>query len=52
MTVSLEQGGEGLGTAWGEQSARLMLADAGFSEVEVEEVEGDIFNNYFIARKG
>ena len=52
MTVSLEQGGVGLGTAWGEQSARRMLAEAGFSEVEVEEVEGDIFNNYFIARKG
>ncbi len=52
MTVSLEQGGVGLGTAWGEQSARRMLAEAGFSEVEVEHVEGDIFNNYFIARKG
>ena len=52
MTVSLEQGGMVLGTAWGEQSARRMLAEAGFAEVEVEHVEGDIFNNYFIARKG
>ena len=52
MTVSLEQGGVGLGTAWGEQSARRMLAEAGFSEVEVEDVEGDFFNSYFIARKG
>jgi len=52
MTVSLEQGGIGLGTAWGEQSARRMLAEAGFAEVEVEHVEGDIFNNYFIAREG
>ena len=52
MTVSLEQGSMGLGTAWGEQSARRMLAEAGFAEVEVEHVEGDIFNNYFIARKG
>lgn len=52
MTVSLEQGGVGLGTAWGEQSARRMLAEVGFSEVEVEQMEGDIFNNYFIARKG
>jgi Zn-dependent membrane protease YugP len=42
----------GLGTAWGEQSARRMLAEARFSEVEVEHVEGDIFNNYFMARKG
>jgi ubiquinone/menaquinone biosynthesis C-methylase UbiE len=52
MTVSLEQGGVGLGTAWGEQSARQMLAEAGFAEVEVEEIEGDFFNYYFIARKG
>jgi 2-polyprenyl-3-methyl-5-hydroxy-6-metoxy-1,4-benzoquinol methylase len=52
MTVSLEQGGVGLGTAWGEQSARRMLTEAGFSEVEVEDVEGDFFNSYFIARKG
>jgi 2-polyprenyl-3-methyl-5-hydroxy-6-metoxy-1,4-benzoquinol methylase len=52
MTVSLEQGGVGLGTAWGEQSARRMLAEAGFSDVEVEDVEGDFFNSYFIARKG
>ena len=51
-TVSLEQGGVGLGTAWGEQSARRMLAEAGFSDVEVEDVDGDFFNSYFIARKG
>jgi hypothetical protein len=29
-----------------------MLAEAGFAEVEVADVEGDIFNSYFIARKG
>ena len=52
MTVSLEQGGVGLGAVWGEQSARRMLAEAAFSEVEVENVEGDIFNNYFIVTKG
>ncbi len=52
MTVSLEQGGVGLGTAWGEQSARRMLADAGFADVDVSQVEADFFNNYFLARKG
>ena len=52
MPVSLEQGGVGLGAVWGEQSARRMLAEAGFSEVEVEQIEGDSFNNYFIATKG
>jgi SAM-dependent methyltransferase len=52
MTVSLAQGGVGLGTMWGEQQARRMLADAGFTRVEVAQVEGDLFNNYFIATKG
>ena len=35
MTVSLAHGGAGLGTVWGEQLARRMLADAGFVDVEV-----------------
>ena len=51
MTVSLGQGGVGLGTVWGEQKARQMLTDAGFGKVVVEQVEGDILNNYYIARK-
>jgi 2-polyprenyl-3-methyl-5-hydroxy-6-metoxy-1,4-benzoquinol methylase len=51
MTVSLAQDGMGLGAVWGEQRAREMLADAGFAELEVKQNEGDIFNNYFIARK-
>ncbi len=51
MSVSLEQGGEGLGTMWGEQKAREMLAEAGFGEVEVKQVEGDILNNYYISTK-
>ena len=29
-----------------------MLADAGFMDVEVREVETDPFNNYYIAFKG
>ena len=52
MTVSLALEGVGLGTVWGEQRARQMLADAGFTNVDVEAVEGDLFNSYFIARKG
>jgi hypothetical protein len=31
MTVSLAQGGEGLGTMWGEELAREVLREAGFS---------------------
>ena len=34
MTVSLAHDGAGLGTAWGEQLARKMLAEAGFKRVE------------------
>ena len=52
MTVSLALNGEGLGTVWGEQKARQMLVDAGFTDVQVERVEGDMLNNYYIARKG
>ncbi len=51
MTVSLSQGGEGLGAVWGEEKAKDMLAEAGFREVEVKRVEGDILNNYYVARK-
>lgn len=51
MTVSLALGGAGLGTMWGEQLARWMLNDAGFTNVTVKHVEGDIENNYYIARK-
>jgi ubiquinone/menaquinone biosynthesis C-methylase UbiE len=51
MTVSLALGGAGLGTVWGEQVARQMLADAGFTSVDKKSVEGDILNAYYIARK-
>ena len=51
MTVSLAIGGEGLGTVWGRQKALQMLSDAGFRDVRIERVAGDIVNNYYIARK-
>jgi cyclopropane fatty-acyl-phospholipid synthase-like methyltransferase len=52
MTVSLALNGEGMGTMWGEQLARQKLAEAGFTKVDVKQVPGDIFNNYYIATKG
>jgi SAM-dependent methyltransferase len=52
MTVSLAQGGLGLGAAWGEQTATRMLAEAGFTDISAERVEGDVFNIYFVCRKG
>ncbi|OMC44055.1 class I SAM-dependent methyltransferase [Mycobacterium sp. IS-1264] len=51
MTVSLALDGAGLGTAWGTQLATSMLADAGFGDVRVAEIESDPLNNYYIARK-
>lgn len=51
MTVSLALGGEGLGTVWGEQLALELLAEAGFKDVAVNKVEGDIMNNYYVATK-
>ena len=52
MTVSLALDGEGLGTMWGEQRALELLGEAGFSNVAVEDVEGDPLNSYYIAAKG
>jgi 2-polyprenyl-3-methyl-5-hydroxy-6-metoxy-1,4-benzoquinol methylase len=52
MTVSIAQGGAGLGTMWGEEKAKEMLKEAGFGGVEVERLPHDIANNYFVARKG
>ncbi len=51
MTVSLSQNGEGLGAMWGEEKAREMLRDAGFTRVDVKQLPHDFQNNYFIATK-
>ncbi|HXZ77746.1 MAG TPA: hypothetical protein VEH31_43685, partial [Streptosporangiaceae bacterium] len=51
MTVSLADGGMGLGTMWGEQKAQEMLTDAGFTSIETAHVDGNIVNTYFIATK-
>lgn len=51
MTVSLALDGAGLGAMWGEQKAMQLLDKAGFENVKVQQVEGDIFNNYYIARR-
>ena len=50
MTVSLAEGGEGLGTAWGEQMARRFLAEAGFTSVEVVDAPGPQ-NSIYICRR-
>lgn len=50
MSVSLGLGGAGLGTAWGRQLAEKMLHEAGFADVDVQSIEQDPLNNYYIAR--
>jgi ubiquinone/menaquinone biosynthesis C-methylase UbiE len=51
MTVSLAQGGEGLGAMWGEEKTREYLAKAGFYSVEKHELAHDIQNNWYVVRK-
>ena len=51
MTVSLAQGGEGLGAMWGEEKTRDYLARAGFSTVEKHELAHDVQNNWYVVTK-
>jgi 2-polyprenyl-3-methyl-5-hydroxy-6-metoxy-1,4-benzoquinol methylase len=51
MTVSLAQGGEGLGAMWGEEKTREYLGRAGFRSVEKHELSHDIQNNWYVVRK-
>jgi len=52
MSVSLEQGGAGLGAAWGEELALSMLDESGFNSVKTHNLPHDIMNTYYIARQG
>ena len=51
MTVSLAQGGEGLGAMWGEEKTREYLQKAGFRSVETKNLAHDIQNNWYLIRK-
>jgi ubiquinone/menaquinone biosynthesis C-methylase UbiE len=51
MTVSLAQGGEGLGAMWGEEKTRDYLQRAGFRSIETHELAHDIQNNWYVVRK-
>jgi 2-polyprenyl-3-methyl-5-hydroxy-6-metoxy-1,4-benzoquinol methylase len=52
MTVSLSQGGAGLGACWGRELAEKMLREAGFTSVEVHKLPHDEMNYYYVVRKG
>ncbi|MEX2171402.1 MAG: class I SAM-dependent methyltransferase [Pirellulales bacterium] len=51
MTVSLSQGGAGLGACWGRELAEKMLREAGFASVEVHKLAHDEMNYYYVVRK-
>jgi SAM-dependent methyltransferase len=51
MTVSLALDGDGLGTVWGRELATSMLAEAGFGDIVVREIDTDPINYYYVARK-
>ncbi len=48
MTVSLAQGGLGLGAMWGVQLAEKMLREAGFERIRIHRFEHDVQNAYFL----
>jgi len=50
MSVSLAQGGLGLGAMWGEQMTTTYLKNAGFSSVERNTLPHDIQNYYYVVR--
>ncbi|KAJ3039735.1 hypothetical protein HDV00_011967 [Rhizophlyctis rosea] len=51
MTVSLAEGGAGLGTMWGKQLARSMLTEAGFGNIKEFARKDDFVNVVFVCRK-
>jgi hypothetical protein len=51
MTVSLAQGGEGLGAMWGEEKTREYLEKAGFRSVTTHRLAHDIQNNWYVVTK-
>lgn len=52
MSVSLANGGPGLGAAWGKELAVRMLKEAGFTGVNVQELPHDPINYYYVMNVG
>jgi ubiquinone/menaquinone biosynthesis C-methylase UbiE len=51
MTVSLAQGGEGLGAMWGEEKTHEYLRKAGFRSITTHRLAHDIQNNWYVVTK-
>lgn len=52
MSVSLAQGGPGLGAMWGRRKALEMLRAAGFKNVALHESPHDPLNFYYVSTPG
>jgi hypothetical protein len=52
MSVSLANGGAGLGAAWGIELAQQMLEEAGFQVDRVATLPHDPLNYYYLATPG
>lgn len=50
MTVSLAQGGDGVGAMWGQERTLEYLRAAGFTAIAVHQLPHDIQNNWYVAR--
>lgn len=51
MSVSLAQGGEGLGAMWGAEKTREYLEKAGFTSIQTYSLAHDPVNNWYVVRK-
>ena len=51
MSVSLAQGGEGLGAMWGREQAEELLRRSGFRSISVHQLAHDVQNDYYVMRK-
>ena len=51
ITVSLAHGGAGLGTAWGEQRSRTMLAETGFREPQTHAAPSDPIDTIYVTSR-
>jgi SAM-dependent methyltransferase len=50
MTVSLAQGGDGLGAMWGREKAEELMREAGFRSIKVHTLPHDIQNDYYVCQ--
>ena len=51
MSVSLAQGGDGLGAMWGREKAQEMLREAGFTQIDIQRLDHDIQNDWYVIRR-